>query len=136
VMPDPDSITAWMARATLRDLGLDPSKERLGTTRYQDGIPFMMENGFYQVGITAANGVARQWANRGGRIVHESPAVPIKQVIAASDMSEADYQRIRDLFLSLDQTDRGRAVLTGLGFQGFDRADDAALARATQWLGL
>src|ERR1035437_1731415 len=52
VMPDPDSITAWMVRATLRDLGIDPAKESLGTTRYQDGIPFMMENGFYEIGIT------------------------------------------------------------------------------------
>ena len=136
VMPDPDSITAWMARATLRDLGLDPSKEKLGTTRYQDGIPFMMENGFYQVGITAANGIVRQWANRGGRIVHESPPVPIKHVIAAPDMPRADFERVQHLFLTLDQTDRGRSILTALGFQGFDRADDAVLAEATRWLGL
>src|SRR5262249_48354123 len=49
VMPDPDSITAWMVRATLRDLlqkvGKDPSQLSqipLGTTRFQDGIPFML----------------------------------------------------------------------------------------------
>src|SRR6267154_6827256 len=39
-MPDPDSITAVITRATMRDLGIDSSKAQIRTTRYQDAVPF------------------------------------------------------------------------------------------------
>ncbi len=93
VMPDPDSITAWMARAVLRDLGTDPAKLNLGTTRYQDGIPFMLENGFYEVGITAAGAVVKEWQSKAGKVLFEFRAVPIKHVIASPSLSPAEVDK-------------------------------------------
>jgi ABC-type phosphate/phosphonate transport system substrate-binding protein len=136
VMPDPDSITAWMARATLRDLGADPQKVDLGTTRYQDGIPFMMENGFYEVGITAAGGVVKEWQSKGGKILFESKAVPIKHVIASPSLSAADVEAIRQVFLSLENTKDGQEILKKIGFAGFRAADGAQMSELTRWLGI
>src|SRR5260221_2295674 len=65
-MPDPDSITAVITRATLRDLGIDPAKAQLRTTRYQDAVPFFVENGFSDVGVTASASVVKHWQENGG----------------------------------------------------------------------
>jgi ABC-type phosphate/phosphonate transport system substrate-binding protein len=136
VMPDPDSITAWMTRATLRELGLDAAKEQLGTTRYQDGIPFMMENGFYDVGITASGAVVKEWTAKGGRVLFESRPVPIKLLIASPKVPAADVERLRELFLGLDRDKDGQAALAKIGFNGFVPGDEKQLAEAARWLGL
>jgi len=136
VMPDPDSITAWIARATLRDLGANERKISLGTTRYQDGIPFMMENGFYEVGITAAGGVVKEWQAKGGKILFESKPVPIKHLIAAPGMSKEDVAKIRAVFLGLEHTQEGQAILRKLGFRGYMKPDDRQTAALTKWLGV
>jgi ABC-type phosphate/phosphonate transport system substrate-binding protein len=136
VMPDPDSITAWMTRAALRELGLDPTKEQLGTTRFQDGIPFMMENGFYDVGITASGPVVKEWTGKGGRVLFESRPVAIKLVIASPNVPAADVERLRELFLGLDRDKDGQAALAKIGFSGFAAGDEKQLADAAKWLGL
>ena len=136
VMPDADSITAWMARATLRDMGLDPMRESVSTTRYQDGIPFMMENGFYQVGITASGSVIRRWTEKGGRVLLESKPVPIKHLIASPAMPKGQVDQVRAFFLALDTTPGGKAVLQTLGFSGFDAPNHEQLQEAARWLGL
>jgi phosphonate transport system substrate-binding protein len=59
VSPDPDSITAWMLRAMLRDQKLKPGEDlKVITTRYQDAVPFYVQYGFAQVGATASKAVA------------------------------------------------------------------------------
>src|SRR5882672_1323183 len=68
-MPDPDSITAVITRATLRDLGIDASTAEIRTTRYQDAVPFFVENGFSDVGVTASGAVVKQWQEKGGSVV-------------------------------------------------------------------
>lgn len=137
VIPDPDSITAWMTRATMRDLGLDPAKESLGSTRYQDGIPFMLENGFYTVGVTASGAVSREWTKRGGRILFESKPIAIKHLIASPSMPKADVERVRAYFLDLSKSDRGKAILQSLGFEGFVAPpSEAQLTEAMRWLGI
>src|SRR5262245_16603057 len=70
-MPDPDSITAVITRATLRDLGIDASTAEIRTTRYQDAVPFFVENGFSDVGVTASGAVVKQWQEKGGSVVFE-----------------------------------------------------------------
>ena len=136
VMPDADSITAWMVRATIRDLGADPQKVDLGTTRYQDGIPFMMENGFYEVGATAAGAVVKEWQSKGGKILFESKAVPIKHVIASPNLSAADVETIRQVFLSLESSKDGQAILQKIGFAGFRTGDGGQMNELTKWLGI
>jgi phosphonate transport system substrate-binding protein len=136
VMPDADSITAWMVRATLRDLGVDPKQSNIGTTRYQDGIPFMMDSGFYDVGATASGAVIKQWQSAGGKILFESKPVPIKHLIAAPTVSAGDVAKIRELFLNLENTKDGQAILAKLGFKGYQTAPDQQIADLTKWLGI
>ena len=136
VMPDPDSITAWIVRATLRDLGADTARISLGTTRYQDGIQFMMENGFYDVGITAAGSVIKEWQAKGGRVLFESKPVPIKLLIASPSMTKDEVETVRSVFLSLDDTKEGQAVLEKIGFKGFLAPDDQQTTALTKWLGI
>lgn len=136
VMPDPDSITAWMVRATLRDIGLIPEKESIGTTRYQDGIPFMMDNGFYEVGITAANSVVKEWQGRGGKVLFESRPMPIEILVASGKLPQADIDALRAFFLSLDTSERGRELLAQIGFQGFLPADPQQLSELARWLAI
>ena len=136
VMPDPDSITAWMVRATLRDLGADPAKLNLGTTRYQDGIPFMMENGFYDVGITAAGAVVKDWQSKGGKVLFESKAVPIKLLVASPNVPASDVEKIREIFLTLETSKEGPAILEKLKFKGYQPGDDKQMAELTKWLGI
>jgi ABC-type phosphate/phosphonate transport system substrate-binding protein len=136
VMPDPDSITAWMVRATLRDLGIDPRKAAIDTTRYQDAIPFMLENGFDEVGSTAAAAVIRDWQSRGGKVLFESRPVPIKHLIAAPSMSKDDVERVRELMVGLERSKDNRRALERIGFQGFIAGDDRTLAEIGKWLGI
>jgi len=136
VMPDPDSITAWMVRATLRDLGIDPAKAELSTTRYQDGIPFFIENGFTEVGSTAAGAVIKAWQAKGGRVLFESRPVPIKHLIAAPSMSKEDVERVRAFFLGLETSKENRRLLDKIGFAGFVTGNERQLAEITKWLGI
>ena len=92
-MPDPDSITAVITRATMRDLGIDSAKADIRTTRYQDAVPFFVDNGFSDVGITGSSAVAKQWQEKGGAVLLESKPVPIKHMIASTKLSEQDLQK-------------------------------------------
>lgn len=135
-MPDPDSITAWIARASMRDLGIDASKENIQTTRYQDAVPFMVENGFAQVGVSASGAVIKDWEAKGGRVLFSSRPVPIKHLIASPNLAVADAERVREFFLGIDKAPGGPAILQKLGFKGFQRGDDGQIAELTAWLGI
>jgi ABC-type phosphate/phosphonate transport system substrate-binding protein len=136
VMPDPDSITAWMVRATLRDLGFDVAKMTINTTRYQDAIPFMLENGFNDVGATAANAVVKEWQAKGGRVLFASRPVPIKHFIASTRLSKAEVEAVRALLLGLETSTKDKPALTRIGFQGFVAGNEQQLTEITKWLGI
>jgi phosphonate transport system substrate-binding protein len=136
VMPDPDSITAWMVRATLRDLGRDPATLKLGTTRFQDGIPFYLENGFYEIGITASGAVVKGWEAKGGKILFASKEVPIKHLIASPSVSAEDVEKIRQIFLGLEGSKDGQPILDKLKFKGYVLGDEKKMAEITKWLGI
>jgi ABC-type phosphate/phosphonate transport system substrate-binding protein len=134
-MPDPDSITAVITRATLRDLGIDSAKAQIRTTRYQDAVPFFVENGFSDVGVTASGAVVKQWQEKGGSVLFESRAVPIKHMIASTKMTEQDVQKVRALMLGLDKSEAGQKVLATIGYKGYESGDEQQLAALTKWLG-
>jgi phosphonate transport system substrate-binding protein len=134
-MPDPDSITAVMTRATMRDLGIDTQKADIRTTRYQDAVPFFVENGFSDVGITGSPAVAKQWQEKGGAVLLESKAVPIKHMIASTKMSDADVEKVRAVMLGLDKSETGQKILAKLGYKGYETGDPQQLAALTKWLG-
>jgi len=134
-MPDPDSITAVITRATLRDLGIDTATAEIRTTRYQDAVPFFVENGFSDVGVTASGAVLKEWQEKGGSVVLESKPVPIKHMIASTKMSDADIEKVRGVMLGLEKSEAGQKILAKLGYKGYEAGDPQQLASLTKWLG-
>src|SRR6266853_3066144 len=134
-MPDPDSITAVITRATMRDLGIDPAKADIRTTRYQDAVPFFVDNGFSDVGITGSAAVVKQWREKGGAVLFESKPVPSEHVIAATKMRDTDVKKVRALMLDLDKSDAGQKILAKIGYKGYESGDLQQLAVLTKWLG-
>src|SRR6267154_1345424 len=134
-MPDSDSITAVITRATMRDLGIDSAKAEIRTTRYQDAVPFFVENGFSDVGVSASGAVIKQWQEKGGAVLFESKAVPIKHMIASTKMSDTDLEKVRALMLGLDKSEAGQKILAKIGYKGYESGDPQQLAVLAKWLG-
>jgi phosphonate transport system substrate-binding protein len=134
--PDEDSITAVMVRATLRDAGLGATQVSMVYTRYQDAVPFFVENRLTSAGATAANAVIKDWTGKGGRILGKSKAVPIKHIIASPNLSADQVESVREYLVGLDASDDGRRKLAPTSYTGFDRYDQAALMTLGDWLGL
>src|SRR5262245_28595111 len=134
-MPDPDSITAVITRATLRDLGIDSAKAEIRTTRYQDAVPFFVENGFSDVGVSASGAVIKDWKDKGGAVLFESKAVPIKHMIASTKLNDSDVDKVRTVMLNLEKTESGQKILAKIGYKGYESGDPQQLAELTKWLG-
>jgi phosphonate transport system substrate-binding protein len=95
-----------------------------------------MEHGFYEVGITAAGAVVKEWQAKGGKVFFESKAVPIKHVIASPNVSKEDAERIRAVFLGLESSKEGQVILEKLGFKGYMPSDERQTMELTKWLGI
>lgn len=144
VTPDPDSITAVMVRAMFRTekVATTDAKEpaagtvRIISTRYQDAVPFYLENGFAQAGATAANAVVKAWTDKGGKVMVRSRAVPIKQVIASTRLPADEQQKIRDALVNLRDAKGGREALDSVGYRGFAAPNPDVEAATMAWLGM
>jgi ABC-type phosphate/phosphonate transport system substrate-binding protein len=144
VTPDPDSITAVMVRAMFRGDKLTASSERdpppgmvrVITTRYQDAVPFYLENGFAHAGATAANAVVKEWTGKGGRVFYRSRPVPIKQFIVSTKMPPDEQQKIRDALLNIRDSKGGRDALEAVGYRGFVAPNSEFESSTIAWLGL
>ena len=134
--PDEDSITSVMVRAALRDAGLAPQDVRITYTRYQDAVPFFIENGLTAAGATASTKVVKAWLDKGGKLLGKSRAVPIKHVIASPLLSLEQVEQVRDYLLTLDASVDGRKRLEAMRYPGFDRFEQADLLALGTWLGL
>lgn len=136
VTPDADSITAIMTRAMLRENGLSHGMVKLQVTRFQDAVPFYVDNGFAAYGATASKGVVKAWKDKGGKTCAESRGMPIKYWIANSKLDAATIATLKDTLLIMDKTDAGGKALATSGYKGFLASDDAADKTFTTWLGL
>jgi ABC-type phosphate/phosphonate transport system substrate-binding protein len=144
VTPDPDSITAVMVRAMFAadkikwsaDRDVPPATVRVITTRYQDAVPFYLDNGFAQVAATAANSVVKGWTEKGGKVLVKSKSVPIKQFIVSTKMPPEEQQRIRDALIGLKDAKGGKEVLDTVGYRGFVATNPQVETAAIAWLGL
>ena len=144
VTPDPDSITAWMVRAMFRTEKVEttnardpsPTTVRVITTRYQDAVPFYLENNFAQVAVTAANSVVKGWTEKGGKVLLKSRPVPIKQFIVSTARPAAEQQRIRDALIGLREAKGGSVALETVGYKGFVPPNHEVENAVIAWLGL
>ena len=144
VTPDPDSITAAMVRAMFRTervplstaKELTPAAAKVITTRYQDAVPFYLEYGFAQVGVTGANAVAKAWTDKGGKILLKSRPVPIKQFIVSTKMPADEQQRLREALVNIRDSKAGRDALEAVGYKGFVAPNPDVETSTIAWLGL
>jgi ABC-type phosphate/phosphonate transport system substrate-binding protein len=135
-LPDEDSITAWMVRATVRETMGNAKAMNYTYTRYQDAVPFMVENTFTQAGATASAALVKDWLAKNGRVLGTSKAVPIKHVIASPSINAEQLALLREYFTTLDSSDAGRKKLEPIKVQGYTAFDEAALLKLGVWLGL
>jgi phosphonate transport system substrate-binding protein len=136
VTPDSDSITAVMTRATLKENGLKPEDVKLQTTRYQEAVPFYVENGFAAHGATASGAVIKAWKDKGGKTCADSRPMPIKQWIVSNKLDADTTNTLRDTLLTLGQTEAGKKALAPSGYKGFVARSEEVEKKLILWLGL
>ena len=132
--PDEDSITSMMLRATLRDLRMSAPQVRITYTRYQDAVPFFVENHLTHAGVSASNAVIKAWQAKGGKVLGYTRAVPIKHVIASSAISAEQFEKVQRYLLSLDSSEEGRKKLEPTKWKGFTGFEQAAMMKLGEWL--
>ena len=137
VTPDADSITAIMTRSMLRENKLNASTDvKLQVTRFQDAVPFYVDNGFAAYGATASGAVIKTWKEKGGNTCAQSRGMPIKHWLVSSKMSAEQAAGVRDALLTMDQSDIGKKALAASGYKGFIASDTEVEKTLTNWLGL
>jgi phosphonate transport system substrate-binding protein len=136
VVPDPDSITSVITRAMLREQGLQEGAVKLSNTRYQDAVPFYVQNGFTAYGATASAGVIKAWKTSGGKTCAESRAVPIKQWLMSSRLDATTAATVREALLQLGQSEGGKRALAVSGYSGFVAPSVEIEKTLTAWLGI
>ena len=135
-VPSIESITTFMFTANLRELGFPQPEKAYTATRYQDAVPFMIENGFVDAGVTGSGAVAKAWVAKGGRILAEAKPVPIKQFLASKKLSESDREKLKSLILNLSENEAGRNALSKIGMTGFVPWNTQLMDEAATRLGL
>lgn len=136
VTPDPDSITAVMTRAMLKENGLGSAGPKVLTTRFQDAVPFYVENKFANYGATAAKAVIKDWTDKGGKVCAQSRPVPIKQWIVLKSLPPDAQQTVRDTLVGMAESEAGRKALEPSGYKGFEPVNANTEKSIQAWLGL
>ena len=132
--PDQDSITSVITRATLHEsLGQMPQMQYV---RYQDAVPFMVEHGLAACGVSASKAVVKAWTDGGGRVIHTSKPVPIKQLISSPLLPESQHAELTAYFVGLEQSADGKRRLESLKVPGFVGFEQSALTGIGTWLGV
>lgn len=133
--PDADSITSTLMRASLRDaVGADQTTFQY--VREQDAVPFMVENGFTAVGVSASRSVIKNWEGKGGRVIGKSKSVPIKHLIAGPKITEEQRKLVAQYFTSMEDAKDGKQRLEAMNVQGFTSYDEKALLEFGRWMGI
>jgi phosphonate transport system substrate-binding protein len=135
-MPDADSITSVMVRATLREVLAGREGPPPTYVRLQEAVPFMVENKFVATGATASRSLVRSWQDKGGRVLATTRPVPIKHVIASSRISDVQRAALTAYFTGLDQMPEGKRRLEGMNITGFTEYSESAMLGLGTWLGL
>lgn len=138
-VPDANSITTWLVKATAREAvaAAKTSAPQFKYTRYQESIPYMVENGFVDVAATASEAIVKDWTAAGGKVIATSRAVPIKNLIVATALGKDQLETIRSYFVELVNSTEGQAKLEKIGLrQGFITYDQNSYVALAAWLGL
>ena len=109
---------------------------KLQVTRFQDAVPFYVDNKFANYGATASGAVIKSWKEKGGKTCAQSRGMPIKHWLISSKMNPDLAAGVRDALLTMDQSDLGKKALAASGYNGFIASDAEIEKTLTNWLGL
>lgn len=126
-VPDADSVTAWLARATVAEQIAAGKRPSFVSVRYQDAIRFAVENKLADVGVTASTAEVKEWESSGHRVLAVSRSMPIKQFLVSKRM-KSQLESVSTLLQS--QRDTAKLSMPD-GYVGFD---EAILVKAGDWL--
>ncbi len=133
-IPSPDSITSVLTRTTVHDSFKGTDGVAYVNTKYQDAIPFMVEHGLVDVGVTGSEAVAKAWTGTGGKVVFTSKSVPVKLMLASKNVPATELQSLQNYFLSLEGSEKGRRTLESIDKKGFVQFDASALTAVNNWI--
>lgn len=134
-VPSAESITSVLTRATVADAFKDGAHGvAYVTTRYQDAIPFMVEHGLVDVGVTGSDAIAKAWTGAGGKVAFSSKSVPVKLVLASKNIPTSEMSALQNYFVSLEHSDKGRRTLESIEKAGFVPFDASALSAINSWI--
>ena len=135
-VPSVDSITTVMFTASLREVKIANPEKQFMPTRYQDAVPFMIENGFVDAGVTGSSAIEKAGLAKGGRVLTETKPVPIKQFLASKKLNESERAKLQSLLLNLSENEQGKAALARIGMSGFVPWNNEVMSQASSRLGI
>ncbi len=130
------SFATAAGMAVLRGQALAAADVTLKITSYQDALPFMLQNGFGEIGITRVDNVARAWEKDGGRILYRTDRLPVYAVVARPGTDPALTERLGSWMASLSHSEDSSRLLATAGLVGFRSASPGEISSMTQWFGL
>lgn len=135
VMPETVSYMAKFCAAELRDRGLLLKDEKVNHVREQGAVVFYLQQGFADAGgIASYSGAAKDLGKAKLRVLHRSVPQPYFPLVAHGRLG-ADHVRAMQAELSaLSQSESGRALLRGIGIEGFDVTTGSRLKALPGWL--
>jgi ABC-type phosphate/phosphonate transport system substrate-binding protein len=133
-MPEEAALMSLAGLATLRDLGGKKETLQLHYSRYQEAIPYMVEQKFADVGVVAP-GQAKAWEKKGGVTLFKSRALPFWSIIASPKISANEVAAMQEALIAMDSTAEGKAILQKIGVKGWTAGEGKDYVEMMKWIG-
>lgn len=130
-----DSFATAMIRAAMREQGVAIDETNVMYSRFQDGVPFYVHNGFAEAGGTRLKRDATDWSTKGGRLLYEGPRLPVYALIGSTAIDQGTRTGMQRTFTELKDLPGGRAVLGRLKMTGFNRPVPEQFFKLADWFG-
>lgn len=135
VLPSAAAYMTKFCAAELRDRGIDLGKEKVERVKEQGAVPFYLSNKFGDVGgIASYSGVAKSLDKSGHRVLHASVPQPYFPLVSKDTLTSSQIQAMQKALLALSDRGEGRAVLKGIGIEGFESGSEQRLKGLLDWL--
>ncbi len=134
LLPDKASTPSQAALAVIRDLGLDPGKERIQMLSQQAAVLYSLENHLADVGVLAAPKLVEQWQKKGGKVLYVKDKLPSWAVIASPAVSEDTLQTVQKMLMELESTPAGQEILKSIEVKGFVPGNQQAYLDMLRWM--
>lgn len=136
VLPEQVSYMSRFCAAELRDQGIAIAREPVQFVREQGAVIFYLGQNLADLGAVASYaGVAKSIDKSGLRVLHRSVPQPYFPLVAGPKVPADQVKAIQAELATLAQTESGRAVLVGIGIEGFDTSTGPRLRALLGWLG-